>query len=365
MNEIPIPGRFRYVDTGLGNIAIYEGAKLLGYLETMEVFNLWKKSSSIEATEDTILKTLNEQAKDSSDPLLEESEIVFIGNLAGMSAQLSKELGRRGVKTVVTAPVSTICDEPERRFPWTLYPDLLYDQKKLWVIHGHFLTPAHFYLTRRLVIYNGSELRGGSAPNLIPSCVTTRDLLRYEGNASFFTRVANTEMFRVDPTLQKEKKDWKEDNGFDVVVGHFPSSRETKGSDIVDRVPGLLAKKGLKVAYLYQGEGAFLREQMPRVLNLCDYVIDQLNPRIGTYGLLSVEALLCGATPIASSDPGLVDDERMVEGVLSAFSASEAADIIHSGRRSLTSRELVESIYSPKAGVDRLLSILADWGLDS
>lgn len=74
------------------------------------------------------------------------------------------------------------------------------------------------------------------------------------------------------------------------VVAHIPSSRDTKGSDTIDRELRTLAAAGVCE---YRPLSNIEHAEMPSVLRQVDMVVDSLG--IGDYGLLSVEAMASGA----------------------------------------------------------------------
>lgn len=78
------------------------------------------------------------------------------------------------------------------------------------------------------------------------------------------------------------------------VVLHIPSSRATKGSEVIDAEIGALAGEG---HIEYRSLADLSRSELREAVRSADLVIDSLT--IGDHGLISVEAMAAGAIPIA------------------------------------------------------------------
>lgn len=300
---------------------------------------------------------------------LREADVIWIGNCGSHAALISPEMERQGVRSIAIAGSHPIL----RGGTWALEWRMIEALKQLpaghvRLVQGGSLRDSFWWCHYAPLVpcYHGTELRYHQAPARLPAFVTTRDLLKHLPGAVFRPRCVSTDIMRAIPRVRKVQQEYKRRRGVDLIVGHFPSNRSVKGSDVADRAVQLLRARGRRVEYwtLYPSTLASTRipiALMPHVLNMCDYVLDQFDPKIQAFGALAVEAALCGAVPIANCLPGHHDDPDLADFILYARTAEEISSLLLRGARPTDRREDLAEYYSPATAAKVVLHWLRKW----
>jgi hypothetical protein len=82
-----------------------------------------------------------------------------------------------------------------------------------------------------------------------------------------------------------------------LIIGHFPSSRVEKGTDIINEVANDLLIKSHNLMYLYDDSKVSWEENLKRIA-LCDIYIEQI--RWGEWGVTALEAAALGKIVITN-----------------------------------------------------------------
>lgn len=159
----------------------------------------------------------------------------------------------------------------------TIFKTLKKKSKAKWIVH-----------------YHGSETRMGYGlqhEDLADAkVVSTPDLKRWHGDAIW---IPNPIPQVFEPPVEAKKIE-----GRRIRIGHFPTNRALKGTDMVIRAVAPLVEEGR--AELLVEEGRPHREIM-QTMRTVDVVIDQLND-LSIFSKVALEAMAIGIPAISSYD---------------------------------------------------------------
>lgn len=177
--------------------------------------------------------------------------------------------------------------------------------------------------------------------------VSTPGLLDYVPDASWLPHVVDALFWHCERGEEREVPR----------VGHLPSRRSTKSSDVVGRVCHELDEKGV---IEYVELGGLTREQVRDAFGTLDIVVDSL--AIGDHGLVSVEAMASGAIAVAhihernrARNPGVPVVEATVHDLSDVISRLAA----HPGERREVRRRSLDWV-SQHHNLDRAGVLLED-----
>jgi hypothetical protein len=211
--------------------------------------------------------------------------------------------------------------------------------------------------------YHGSDVRLGTVKPKLPSFVSLRELLKYSDKSVFLPRCADPEFFYPNKEVKESKEKFKDEEGYDFIIGHFAPSPEVKGSHLIKEViESINREQEFNVHFINQ---AFPREKMPEMMNFCDLIIDHVNPNMGsTYNVISIESLFCGVS-VASFYTDAIDFEEMKTQVsfLNPERERMENDLLSILRdKKEINRDIALKYHSPRVVTDKLLNTWIDWG---
>lgn len=175
------------------------------------------------------------------------------------------------------------------------------------LLHFHFNSIFPLYLDfciyramgKKIILhYHGDDIRGKSYKNWFSFLadrifVSTVDLLKYapEG-AEWVPNPIDLEKFPFVGT---------KNHAGPVTIVHAPSHRQSKGTDLIIKAVKDLEEEGYQITFILV-EGMPLSRAM-EIYRSADIVVDQVNPRIGLYGLVSIENMALGKPVLCSIHP--------------------------------------------------------------
>lgn len=199
---------------------------------------------------------------------------------------------------ILGAYTGTLADNIDQLRAWGVEPALLFHGTDLRNPAQHAAThprsPYHhegreFWVERqqrRTDVARDTAIASGA-----PVLVSTPDLLQYVPGSQWLPVVSNMASERGSRAVH------------DVpVVLHAPSDSQKKGSELVDPILADLDEAGLIEYRRLRGVPV---HQMPAWLSDADIVVDQF--AVGSYGVLAVEAMRCGAAVVSDVDPEVRD----------------------------------------------------------
>lgn len=86
-----------------------------------------------------------------------------------------------------------------------------------------------------------------------------------------------------------------------VTIVHAPSHRQSKGTDLIIKAVRELEEEGHQINFVLV-EGRSISQAM-EIYRSADIVVDQVNPHIGFYGLVSIENMALGKPVLCSINP--------------------------------------------------------------
>jgi glycosyltransferase involved in cell wall biosynthesis len=289
--------------------------------------------------------------------------IAIIGNVASLGYLIGKELRGRGYEVEHYCTYNVFTTMPEHKYivqyTKTLNVPFERTMKKIWLQHRksydiEIRLSADKYVTAKnsVMVFNGSELRDGAMKPEARCFVTTKDLVKYvQGcDARLLPRCIDTDIFR-----SKRREPWKEDE--ELVVGHFPTDKMIKGTNLVLEAVQHLKSLGHNCTVVSE---VVPHEEMPRYLADIDVLCDWF--RDGIYGIVSIEALAMG-TPVVCHVKEEYFDYPMMKPLIKNCELtpqSLANAILDAAKCNIDSSKVVE-MYSPKRTVDILLEVLQEW----
>jgi len=220
---------------------------------------------------------------------------------------------------------------------------------------------------RVFVFHGGGHYRDNPAKvNAVFNPIVERTLIQ---TGDLLGRGAKNEKW-VLPAVDIEaiKPDYSFNEGEKIIVGHYPSSADTKGSNIVNKAISEL-KHNRDVAsrfiYRFSIERVTWKEQMERV-NECDIYIEQM--RLGEWGVSALEAAALGKLVITNfnsynryvreynNNPELIVANNINElrSVLKEFLKFNNSELLSCKKNT---RLWVENHHSYKAIGDKLKSV--------
>lgn len=121
--------------------------------------------------------------------------------------------------------------------------------------------------------------------------VSTPDLLKWSPTAIWIPNPIDLEKFTYVGVENKSKSE-------EINIVHAPSNRMIKGTEHVLNAINKLKKEGYKINFiLVEKEN---RNKAIEIYKQADIVIDQINPKFGVYGMVSVENMALGKPVISS-----------------------------------------------------------------
>jgi glycosyltransferase involved in cell wall biosynthesis len=305
------------------------------------------------------------------------ARIAFVGNIASISYLLARELISRGHQVDVYAGENlfqtnkiqnkSLAKKYGLPFERTLSRFIVKLEANKYRTLRRFIVKleANKYdlelrsFENRLVqakysipIYHGSDIRGGTRKIEYPCFYTTKDLEKYldpAKRAIWLPRCADTTIFRKRPrnTIKDE-----------IIIGHFPSDPEIKGTRYVLEAIQILNQRGIK-ASLHMKKTS--HESLPQMIASCHVVCDWFNPKFGLYGVLSIESLLLDRPVICYVKDENFDYPEMKNQIINCNpSAEDIADGIIKNVNKQIDVNLVSSLYSPERSTNVLVNGLVD-----
>ena len=211
--------------------------------------------------------------------------------------------------------------------------------------------------------YHGSEIRLGTVKPKNPSFVSLKELLKYSTKSVFLPRCADPLLFAPDEIVKEEKEKFKDEKGYDYVVGHFAPSPNVKGSNLIEEAINLInIEQECKIHFINQ---SYPREKMPEILNSCDLVVDHVNPQMGsTYNVISIESLFC-EVPVACYYNEDIDFEEMKSYV--SYLDPKPEEMKENIKEILKDiktidRNKIMKYHHPRIVTDKLLLSWDEWG---
>ncbi|NPD90109.1 MAG: hypothetical protein HGN29_15470 [Asgard group archaeon] len=211
--------------------------------------------------------------------------------------------------------------------------------------------------------FHGSEIRLGVVKPKYPSFVSLRELLKISDKSIFLPRCADPIFFTQNIEVKENKEIFKNEKGYDFIIGHFAPSPEVKGSHFLEEaIESINEENEYNIHLINQ---TYPREKMPEMMNFCDLVVDHINPKMGsTYNVITIESLFC-EVPAASYYDENIDFEVMKSfvGYLDPEIdelKSNLLSILKSKKK--VDRDAVLRYHSPRNVTDKVLSVWVDWG---
>lgn len=206
-----------------------------------------------------------------------------------------------------------------------------------------------------VMIFNGTELRSGRVPAEERCFVTTKDLFEYLGrdsDARFLPRCIDTESF--NPDVRPKERSSKDG----LVIGHFPTDRDIKGSNLVVSAVQKLQARGVRCNLVSE---IVPHSEMPRYLSRIDVLCDWFGKE-AIYGIVSIEALAVGTPVVCYVNESYYDYEEMKAFIEPCVpqddSISEA--ILRASQRKLDPG-LIREFFSSSRTVRVLIETLREW----
>lgn len=172
------------------------------------------------------------------------------------------------------------------------------------ILHFHFNSILPLYLDffiykamgKKIILhYHGDDIRGKSYKKWFcfladQIFVSTLDLLKYAPKRS---------KWAPNPIdLNKFSYVGTTNHPDPITIVHAPSHRKSKGTDIIINAVKELQSEGYQINFvLVEGMPP---EQAMEIYRTSDIVVDQVNPQIGFYGLVSIENMALGKPVLCS-----------------------------------------------------------------
>lgn len=289
--------------------------------------------------------------------------IAIIGNVASLGYLIGRELETRGYKidyyctnnifTTMPNPKHTTRIDKSYNLPFARTIKRLWQQaKKSYDLEIRLSATRYARAKNSVIIYNGSELRDGVfKPE--PRCfITTRDLFLYTSScdARFLPRCIDTKVF-----VKKRRKAWKEDEP--LIVGHFPTQADIKGTSMVLKAIEQLQSKGIKCE-LYSK--IVPHDEMPSYLSKIHILCDQFV--LNCYGIIAIEALASGVPVVCTVREDYYDFSEMKNQIVNCQPTVESiAQAILDATKKEIEPDKVAQLHSPQHTVDVLFDQLEKW----
>ena len=152
-------------------------------------------------------------------------------------------------------------------------------------------------LGKKVIIHHrGEDIRNKSELRIFAKFadkifVSTPDLLEWSPTAIWIPNPVDLEKFTYVGVENKSESE-------EIIIVHAPSNRMIKGTEHVLRAVNKLKKKGYKINFILVEN--MLRNEAIEMYKQADIVIDQINPKFGVYGMVSVENMALGKPVISS-----------------------------------------------------------------
>ena len=288
--------------------------------------------------------------------------IAIIGNTASLGYLIGRELRRRGFNIDHYCTYETACTMPDMKYTKLLgkkyhIPLERTIRKTLSRVHSYDLEIrlSHSKLVRAknsVIIFNGSELRDGIMKPEKKCFITTKDLFQYvDGHdVRFLPRCIDTSLFTTSNNMT-----WKKDEK--LIIGHFPTNREIKGTNLAYKAIENLQLKGYDCTIMSEFVS---HKEMPHYLTDIHVLLDQFT--IGSYGIITIEALSVGTPVVCHVKDENFEFPEMKNLITNCDPTAESiANAIIRATNTKINEHKVRELYSPKHTVDVLLNALNDW----
>ncbi len=304
-------------------------------------------------------------------------KISIVGDYASQSFLIGKELEQRGYNVEYFFQNNKFTDLPEKYHKlgsvqgplfWNyLYTGFwmtfgrIFKQADIQIVNGTY--PKCVRTKNTCYSYHGSDLRIGTIKPQFPSFVSLKELLDYSKTSIFLPRIVDENKFFPSDEIKENKKEFKDENGVDFIVGHFAHSPHIKGSDILQKaIDDINNNESTIIHYLNE---PIPREKMFDTLNFCDFVLDHVNPKTGkTYNVISIESLFCETPALSYYESDYIDfaemrdiihfinpdPELINDSLLNAFYSTRKTD-----------RKEVMNFHGAKSAVDTLEKYWKIW----
>lgn len=172
------------------------------------------------------------------------------------------------------------------------------------ILHFHFNSnfPLYFdfiiykMMKKKIILhYRGDDIRNKSYKNFFSFFadkifVSTVDLLKYAPKrAIWIPNIIDLEKYQFIGTIKRNNT---------VKIVHAPSNWVTKGTDIILESVALLKGKGYNIDFILVENKT--QDEAISFYKSADIVIDQINPKIGVYGNVSIENMALGKPVICT-----------------------------------------------------------------
>jgi len=304
-------------------------------------------------------------------------KIALIGDYASQNFLIGNELTKRGFDVSYFIQTSELMDRPKffynlGNIQGSLWKNYL--RTGFWMFMGKIIKnfdiiqingtyPQCVRGDNASYHYHGSELRSGKVQPSYPSFISTRDLLKYAPKSVFLPRCVDTNKFYPDEEMKEVKESFKSFKGIDSVIKHFASNPEIRNSSVIIQAIDEINKEGdYKIDFITKKSS---RDLIPKTINYCDMILDHANPKMETYGVISIEALMCGVTTGSYYTSDNIDFKEMKKQVVLLKDDSELIkkSIIENIRfKRNIDINLIKKYHSPEATVDVLMSSWIEWG---
>jgi len=252
--------------------------------------------------------------------------IAIIGDYASQHFLIGKELEKQEYEVTYFLQNNKYANLPEHYFKlgsvqgplwknylrtgfWMAFGKLL-RKFDIQVVNGTY--PQLVRASNTCFHYHGSDLRLGTVKPQEPSFVSLKELINYSPNSIFLPRCVNPYEFYSKKEVKEKKEQFKDENGFDYVIGHFAHSPKIKGSDLItEAIEEINNEKSFNIHFINK---PIPRKKMCDTINFCDLIIDHANPSTGlTYNVISIEALFCDVSVGTYYSEQYIDYEEMKE----------------------------------------------------
>ncbi len=290
------------------------------------------------------------------------SNIAIIGNVSSLGYLMGEELRNRGFYVDHYCLHNPFCSMPDPKYLRQM--DKIYNipfertiRKLLFKMNSYDLeirlSAARLVRANHsVIVFNGSDLRDATMKPEKRCFVTTRDLCKYvqDFDARFLPRCIDTRIF-----ARKNRISWRE--GEPLIIGHFPTDKKIKGTELVLKAVESLRSMGYDCNLFSR---IVNHNEMPEYLSNVHVLCDQFT--YGMYGIVSVEALAVGTPVVCHVKEEDFDYSEMKQWIVNCEPTPQsiAKAILHAVHQNVDSHR-VKELYSPQYTVDILLEALSEW----
>ena len=298
---------------------------------------------------------------------MNKHKIAIIGNIASLGYLIGSELEKRGqdvdyycVPNIFTTspPRDKIVERRKARgIPLERTFRRMWTSTRTYDLEIRLSAVPLVNASKSVVIFNGTELRAKSM-SAEPRCfVTTRDLLEYlpdDIDARFLPRCIDIHAFNAGRDRSKNAQSGN------LTIGHFPTDKSIKGTDLVIEAIRHLRDEGISCNLVSE---IVPHSEMPSFLSKIDVLCDWFG-REAIYGIVSVESLAIGTPVVCHVDDRYYDFDEMRQWIEPCMPEprSIASAIINASKKILEPDRICQ-LYAPSNTVDSLIGTLREWNM--